>query len=762
MDPIAVDPAAYRTAEQLLRHNRGTLVRGAKIRPRWIDGGPRFWYTVDSDAGRRFVIVDPVAGTRRLAFDHMRLAAALAAASGHDVDAAALPFAAFEPIGGAIRFTAFGEYYRCDLDGYACERVQDPPMPGMFEIMAPDGKHAVYRDGPDLRVRSLADDTVRVSTEDGSADCEYGVNPDYVRFSSTLRRFGVPDLPPAAVWSPDSTRVLTHRTDQRDVRTTHLVQALPPDGGAPRLLTYRFAFPGDERMPLAEFVVLDTATGEVVHAAAEPVAMPIISPLARRWAWWAEDGSAVYYLGATRDGKTLRLHRFDPASGVVRTVLGESGATRVDPVQFPMEPPLVEVLEATGEVLWYSQRDGWGHLYLHGLDDGEPRVQLTSGQWAVRQILHVDQRRRTVYFVASGLVAEDPYRRTVCRVGLDGTGFARVTDDDLDHVVTVAPDRSCFLDSASTNEIPPVSTVRGWDGSVLVELERADISSLVRTGWRPPERFRATAADGTTEIHGMLYRPHGFDPAKKYPVLNHPYFFPTAHRVTPSFDPGHYGYDAEALAALGFVVVAVDGRGSPGRDKAFHDASYGRFADAVGLADHVAALRELAATRPWMDMDRVGSFGMSAGGFATVRAMLDYPELFKVGVAECGMHDLRYVDLGLAETYNGPFDAQTYAAASTVDMADRLTGRLLLVHGGLDDSVSPHLTLRLADRLAQADKDFELLILPGADHSFLGYEHHLNRRRWDFLVRHLMGARPPDVRLTPVQMDPDTLAELFG
>lgn len=763
MNPTRLDADAYRTAERLLRHNRGELVLDGRIRPRWIDGGARFWYTSDAPDSPRFLLVDPVEGTREAAFDHARLATALATASGRDVDAGALPFAAFEPTDGAIEFDAFGAHWRCSLDDYDCAGVEGPPPRGLLDVVAPDGRHAVFRQEYDIRARSLADGRDWALTDDGSADRDYGANPDYFMYSTLLGKLGIPHLPPAVLWSPDSRRVLTHRTDMRGVRETHLVEALPADGGPPKLRTQRFAHPGDERMPLAEFVVLDVESGKAVPALAEPVAMPLMSPISRRWAWWTEDGSAVYYLSSARDMRTLTLHRLDPTSGEVRTVLNESGATRVEPTQLLGQAPMVRVLSDGTEVLWYSQRDNWGHLYLHGTRDGELRAQVTRGSWTVQEILHVDEEQRVVYFLASGMVADDPYRRTVCRAALDGSGCAKVTDDDLDHVVTVPPGAAYFIDSASTNALPPVTTVRGWDGRVLVELARADISRLTETGWSPPERFRVTAADGHTEIHGMLYRPHGFDPAARYPVLDHPYGFPSATRVVPSFDPGYYGYDAEAMAALGFVVVAIDGRGSPGRDKAFHDASYGRVGDAAGLADHVAALRELGRDRPWMDLNRVGVFGMSSGGFAAVRALLDHPEVFKAGVAECGVHDLRYAEQGVAEMYNGPFDADTYAAASNVDIADRLTGKLLLVHGGLDDSFSPHLTMRLVERLIAADKDFELLIVPGSDHAFVGYDHYLNRRRWDFLVRHVRGAEPPDgYRLTPVSLDPEAIAGLFG
>jgi dipeptidyl-peptidase 4 len=754
---------AYETAERLLRHHRDQLVLGGKIKPRWIAGGASFWYTLGTRRGRQFILARPADGIREPAFDHQKLAAALSQASGQDVDPDMLPFTSVELADGVAEFSAFGERWRYRTGEYVCERIAPPAPRNLLEVVAPDGKHAVFRDGPNLRARSLSTSAGWALTDDGTRDQDYGANPDFPMYTILLRKVGLPHLPPAALWSPDSARVLTHRTDQRGVRETYLVDALPPGGGAPLLLTQRVPLPGDERMPLAEFVVLDIAAGKAVPALADPVAMPMMSPISHGWAWWASDSSAVYYLDSTRDGKVLSLHRLDPDTGEVRTLMSEAGPTRVEPAQYPMQRPMVKVLAGEEEVLWYSQRDGWGHLYLHGARDGELRVQVTSGPWAVRELLHVDEEQRVVYFVASGLIGADPYRRTVCRASLDGSGFTRITDDDLDHVVTVPPDPAYFIDSASTNEREPVITARSWDGRVLVELERADVSRLLETGWEPPERFRVTGADGKTDIYGMLYRPHGFDPGQRYPVLDHPYCYPSGNRVTPSFDAGHYGYDAEALAALGFAVMAVDGRGSPGRSKAFHDASYGRISEAGGLSDHVAALRELARSRPWMDLGRVGVTGISAGGFATVRAMLDFPDVFKAGVAESGMHDIRFVELSTAERYNGRYDAARYAEASNVDIADRLAGPLLLVHGGLDESVPPYLTLRLVERLVAADKDFEMLLIPGADHIYIGYEHHVNRRRWDFLVRHLLQAEPPaGYRLTPVPMDLDAFVEVLG
>jgi dipeptidyl-peptidase 4 len=752
----------YQAAELLLRRpaRPGELVIGDKVRPRWIDGGTRFWYGVSDGAGKRFVLVDPAAGIREPAFDHARLAAALAVASGQRVDPEALPFRAVELAGKAVEFDAFGEHWRCRLDSYACGRVEGTPPGDPLAVPSPDHKTAVFRRGHDLWARSLPGGREWALTTDGGPDYGYGTGPDCTSNPTLLRKFGLPHLPPAVAWSPDSTRVLAHRTDERGVRQTHLVEARPADGGAPVLRTQRYAYPGDAQMPRAELVVLDVAEGTVVRAHAEPLLMQQLSPITSRWAWWSQDSSAVYYLSRPRDLHTLTLHRLDPATGQVTTVLSETGATRVEPNQWMFEPPIVRVLGE--EVLWYSQRDGWGHLYRYDLHSGALLGQVTSGPWAVRQILHVDEAERVVYLVASGLVDADPYRRTVCRANLDGTGFAKVTDDELDHIVTMPGTMEYFVDSASTVDTPPVTTVRDWAGRVLVELERADITKLTAIGWTPPERFRVKAADGVTEIYGVLYRPRGFDPAQRYPVVDSVYPGPQVARVDPCFDPGGMGLDAEPVAALGFVVVAVDGRGAPGRNKAFHDASYGHLADAGALDDHVAALRQLAQTRPWMDLDRVGAFGHSGGGFATVRAMLDFPEVYKVGVALSGSHDVRYLNLGWAEACDGADNPEAWARASNVDIADRLVGKLLLVHGGMDDQVHPDQTLRLADRLVAADRDFELLIVPGAEHLFIDCLHYVRKRCWDFLVRELSGTEPPAYRPAPIPIDPELIGELFA
>lgn len=756
-----LDPSVYERAEKLFWGSRQKLVDGGKVKPKWIDDGARFWYRVDTPGGHRFVLVDPPNRTRGPALDHERLAHELAKAAGSDVDPAALPFTTIEFAEGAVEFFAFDSQWRCDLESYSCDRIEDYELPNPLEGKSPDGKWAIIRRGYDLWVRSSRGEETPL-TSDGTADYAYGIGPDCLNFSTLMRNLGLPHLSPAVAWSPDSRRVVTHRTDQRGVEMQHLVESSPADGGRPVLRSAHYALPGDDVVPKGELIVFDVEMGTTAPAKTKPLFMPMLSPIMWKALWWAKDGSAVYYFDQERYLKTLRLNRLDPITGEVRVLVEESGEPRMEPGQF-MGDTIGRVLSDGREVLWYSQRDGWGHLYLYDGQSGELVGQVTSAEWAVRQILHLDETERVVYFLASGLVADDPYRRQVCRVGLDGSGFTRLTADELDHDVTVPDNEAYFIDSASTVDTPPIITVRDWNGDAIVGLERADITRLEEIGWTPPERFRVKASDGVTDVYGILYRPPDFNPNKRYPVIDHPYPGPQTNRVMPTFDPGPYGSMGEQVAALGFVVVAVDGRGTPGRSKEFHDYSYGRLGDSGSLDDHIAALKQLAETRPWMDLDRVGVFGASGGGVATVRALCAFPDFYKVGVAECGVHDTRIYHLAWGETYDGPLDDETYARSANVEIADRLEGKLLLIHGEMDDNVYPHQTMRLVQRLIAANKDFDLLIVPGAEHLSVGFEYYVTRRRWDFLVRHLMDVEPPaGYRIADVPIDFEAFAEMMG
>jgi dipeptidyl-peptidase-4 len=798
----ALPAAAYERAERMLGHHRPRLALRARVQPNWLGDDSGFWYRVETERGAEFVLVEVAARSRRAAFDHERLARSLSRTCATEVRPYALPFDTIEVSGGEVRFTAFGAQWSLRLADYQCRPATARPVSSPLESaspespspesVSPDGAWVAFRRGHDLWLRSAAGGEEFALTTDGTEERGYAINPDYACRRQMLKAVGRSEPPVLVVWSPDSSRVLTHRLDQRGVARMPLVEALPPDGGRPRSRSYHYPMPGETR-PRGEWLIFDlrsrpaapakpgsakpapTKPGpakpaparpvfpQPVPAQTEPFLFPHNSPIPAGAAWWSADSTTVYYLDQPRDLRTLYLKAIDAATGEVRTLIEERGATRVEAAQDSSQKPMVRVLPGGDKALWYSQRDGWGHHYLYDLATAKPLAQLTNGAFAVQEIVHVDETH--AYLVVSGLVPANPYHRSLVRVGLDGGGMIRLTDDDLDHVVTAPPHGRWFVDSASAVDTPPVITVRGSDGAVLVELERADISPLRDAGWTAPEPIRTVAADGETPIYGVLYKPYGFDSGRRYPVVDHVYPGPHTRRVRHCFDPGWYGHEAEAIAALGFVVLAIDGRGTPGRDKAFHDHSYRNLGSCGGLEDHVVALRQLAETRPWMDLDRVGIFGLSAGGFAATRALLAYPDIYKVGVAEAGNHDNRQLTAVWAETYDGPFhtapaaDPATAADAgarlSNTELAENLTGRLLLIHGELDEGVTPHLTMRLVDRLIAADKDFDLLIVPGAEHLFIGYQDYVTRRRWDYLVRHLMRLEPPEYRIAPVPITPD-------
>ncbi|MPY58574.1 S9 family peptidase [Streptomyces spongiae] len=733
--------ADYARAEQMLAPHRARHVPGSTVTPQWLNGGTRFWYRV----GTRYVVADPAAGTRREAFDHARLAAALSLASGHAVEAADLPFAAIEfpdrdGTQDAVRFSAFGSRWEWSDHTGTCTRV-DEAQPGPLEFPSPDGTWIAFRRDGNVWVRSRDGGEEFALTDDAQPHHDYGCLPDAMSARMAMRSFGL-EPPFQAVWSPDSTRLLVHRLDQRGLAEQVLVESSPPGGGRPVEHRFRYPIPGDEAQATMSWTVLDVATRRVVRQQDEPAT--IVHPSAVVYAWWSgEKGDAVHFLRQSRDARTLELRRLDPDTGETATLVSETGKTRVDPTAQLGEPPMVHVL-GSGEILWWSQRDGWGHLYLYSADARTP-TQVTSGQWLVRKVLWVDQADRQVWFLASGL-DDDPYVRRLCRIGLDGTGFTQLTDDDHDHDAVSPPEGGYLVDRPSTPAVPPRTRVLGGDGQVLIELEAPHTARLEALGWAPPERFRATAADGRTPIYGLLWRPHGFDPERRYPVIDHIYPGPQIHRADPSFNAPLNG-GPEALAALGFAVVAVDGRGTAGRSKAFHELSYGDLGYAGALDDHVTAIRELGHRYPWLDTDRVGITGHSAGGFATARALLAHPDFYKVGVAVAGNHDNRINLTMWAEHYHGDGDLEEL---SNPALAANLRGKLLLIHGELDDNAHPYQTLRLVDALIAADADFDMLIVPGAEHAFLRRGHYLVRRTWDYFVRHLHGTEPPAYRLAPL------------
>lgn len=745
---MALTREDYARAERFLPWNVTRRIYNDQVEPHWLAGSERFWYLNRGREGRQFKLVDPERQTVAPAFDAVRLAAGLSVASGTPAAPQLLPFAALELDGGdRVRFTADGQAWTCDLATYTCVKAEPRVGPREGEVASPDGRWAAFvRDG-NVWVRPIHGGEEVQLTEDGQPDYEYGHPPDSTTTAVTDRLSGKP-LPVLVVWSPDSRRIATHHLDQRRVRHLHLVQAAPPDDGSrPVLHAYRVPLVGDDEVALTETVVIDVADRMVVRARHEPLPMLVFSPPEVRNAWWGDDGRRLYLLARERADRGVRLLEVDAASGTVRTLVEERGGTYVETNLAARARPNVRVLPGGREVIWFSERDGWAHLYLYDADTGACKRQLTSGAFAVRDIVHVDAEARRLYFTAGGREpGREPYYRHLYGVGLDGGEPDLLTPEDADHAITFSPSGRFFVDTFGRVDLPPRTVVRTATGVIACALEEADVAEVAAEGWRFPERFTVKARDGVTDLYGTMYRPTRFDPGRSYPVIDDIYPGPqTIHspKVFPTDERSAFAFwHPQALAELGFVVVQIDGLGTPLRSKAFHDYGYGRMEEAGGLPDHIAGLRQLAERHPYLDLSRVGIFGHSGGGFASTHAILAFPAFYKVAVSSAGNHDQRGYSATWGEKYQGPLKGDNYLPQANYRMAGNLKGKLLLACGDMDDNVHPALTLKVVDALIKAGKDFDLLVLPNRNHAY-NADPYFVRRRWDYFVRHLLGQEPP-------------------
>ncbi|HWV22741.1 MAG TPA: DPP IV N-terminal domain-containing protein [Thermomicrobiales bacterium] len=614
---------------------------------------------------------------------------------------------------------------------------QDPANPRT--PVSPDGKHRIDLRDFNLWLVDLDTGQEKQLTTDGTADHPYGQGRQSRPYNEFMSR-------PVFLWSPDGRYVVTQRLDLRGVNIIVVTESAPRGGGLPTTHEFIDAFPGDERVPELNLLIVDTYDGTIVQADLEPVAATHTSPLMRRDLWWSTTTGNLYFVHSTRDWLQLSLVEINPANGSTRVLVHEENTKRIRPNTMFHQEPNVAVNDLSGtatEAIWFSERDGWGHLYLYDAETGKCKSQITNGEYLVSRNHRVDWSTRTLWASIAGLIEQDVYRETVCRIHIDTGEITRLFEDNFDHRVLMTPAsperHPWFLDASSTVADPTRYTVRSWDGEVLVDLGQIDISTLVASGWRSPERFRAKAADGITEIFGTLFFPPHFDPAMKYPVVDHVYPGPQDFRSVPYFE----GDEVEPFAALGMIGVTIDGRGTPMRERAFTDASWQNVGAGSGLEDHVAAIKELAETRAWIDADNVAVYGHSAGGFAAARAMELFPDFYKVGIAAGGRFEGRMVMAMIMEAYDDPYDAISWQRASAVEFGGDITGKFLIVHGEMDVDCTVFHAYRLIDRMIEADRDFDLLVIPGDDHVFSNRGTYVERRIWDYLTEHVLHAMPP-------------------
>ena len=734
----AVTADDYARAERLLPQNAQLRVDHLLSKASW--SGDALLYVESADGGARLMRYVP-GGKPEPALDAGKLAEALSAATGkaRSADKVAAQLGAFsEQDGQRWAFTVGGKQWQCDFSGAGHCVAAPTREPG---VRSPDGRHEAFVRDWNLWLRD-ADGSHEVQlTTNGVED--YGYATDNAGWKHTDNAI--------LVWSPDSKKIATFRQDQRKTGEMTLVST---NVGHPKVETWKYPLVGDEHVTMIERVVVDVPTRKLLKLDLPPeqhrstLCDDVSCGPDGGWddVQWAPDGKTLAFASSSRDHKQVWLRVANAATGKVRTVFDEQ-------VKTWFESGLSAVnwryLPGSGEVLWFSQRANWGNLYLYDLKSGQLKRAVTQGEWNVDAVLRVDEASRTVWFTGMGREGGDPYFHYFYKASLDGGEPVLLTRERADHKITLSPDGTHFLDVLSTVDTAPVALVRdSADGRVAGELATADLTRLQAAGWVPPERITVKGRDGSTDLYGLLFKPAHFDPQKKYPVVVYVYPGPQVGSVrSRSFLPGHG--DNQSLAELGFIVVAVDGMGTPGRSKAFHDYYYGNIGDNT-LPDQVAAVRNLAAVRPYMDLDRVGIWGHSGGGNATAAAMFKYPDFFKVGWAESGNHDNRNYEDDWAEKWQGLLtkndDGTTnYDEQANQRHAANLKGHLMLVHGLMDDNVPPYETFLVVDALVKANKDFDLLVLPHAHH---GYGNgadgqYVTRRRWDYFVRNLMGAQPP-------------------
>ena len=742
----AVSAADYARAEKFMPYNTTPLVFGSGVRANWLNDD-RFWYRKSTAEGTEFVLVDAGRGTRAPAFDHSKLATALSTAGVTSSDARHLPFTQFDfsPDERAISFSAGGRRWKCDLQTNQCSATGTSTIGNRtigrglgLEVLSPDTKRAAFIRDLNLWVRDLATGKETQLTTDGVKDFGYATdNAGWVRSDR-----------PVILWSPDSKKIATFQQDQRGVGEMYLVNTKV---GHPDLQAWKYPLPGDTVITTIQRVIIDLDTPKVVRLGIPPDQhrTTLCDDLIcndGEWAdvEWSSDSTHLAFVSVSRDHKRAQLRLADATTGAVRDVLEETVATQYesgsgDRVNW-------RYLPASNEVIWFSERDNWGHLYLYDLATGRLKNQITTGEWVVIQLLRVDEKNRVLYFLGAGREKNrDPYFVHHYRIGMDGQNLSLLTPEDGTHDVSFSPSGRFFVDSFSQPDLPPVAVLRDADGKLVTTIEKADISRLVAAGWKPPAPFTVKARDGSTDLYGLMFKPTNFDPNKKYPIVNYIYPGPQGGSVgSRAFAPARG--DLQALAELGFIVVAIDGMGNPTRSKKFHDAYYGNMGDNT-LPDQISGMKQLAARYPWIDLERAGIWGHSGGGFAAAAAMFRYPDFFKVGISEAGNHDNRSYEDDWGERYHGLLERRAdgttnYDDQANQSLAKNLKGHLLLAHGTMDTNVPPNNTLVLVTELIKANKDFDLIMLPNRGHGF-ALEPYMVRRRWDYFVRYLLRAEPP-------------------
>ena len=714
----------YNRAYELREKYNSKHVFYSNVNPQWIDGTNQFWYVRNTPEGNEYVKVDAGKQKRTALFDQQKLSATLESSTGKDIDPMQLPIQRCHVTPGAdtLRFVYEGKRWCFDIRRNRLTDEGQLPAPGRQRhwmevddekggapVTSPDGKYVAFIKNDNICVREVATGKETQLSQDGTPGNYYS---SYIQ------------------WSPDSKLVAAFRIRPAQKRYVYYVESSPADQLQPKLHKQEYAKPGDE-LAFKVPCIYGVENGKRLIPSTD-----LFSHQYEIYALqWNSDSKGITFEYNERGHKVYRVLEVSAEDGSVRPLIEEKEEKYVN------YPRIFRHFLADGKrIIWSSERDNYNHLYMYDRATARPTHQITRGEWYVREVQYVDEENQQIYFSANGMNKdEDPYLIHYYRIGFDGKGLTALTPEEGMHKAWYSSDYKYLVDVYSKVDQAPVAVVRSAaDGKIVMPLEKADIAQLTANGWKAPEVFTAKGRDGKTDMWGIIYRPSNFDPAKKYPVIEYIYSGPGDQYVPKTFSS--YNWWMTSLAELGFIVVQVDGMTTSFRSKEFEEVCYKNLKDA-GLPDHIAWIKAAAQKYPYMDIDRVGIFGCSAGGQESTTAVLLHPEFYKAAYSACGCHDNRMDKIWWNELWMGyPVD-DSYKECSNVENAHLLQRPLMLVVGEMDDNVDPASTMQVVNALIKANKDFELVVIPGAHHT-MG-EDFGEHKRYDFFVRNLMGVNPP-------------------
>ena len=696
----------------------------SNVNPEWIDETHHFWYVRNTPEGRLYVLVDADHKNRKDLFDHKLMATALSEASGRKIESTSLYLdrLSVNKKLDTLRFVFNNHRWMYAI--HTNQLTDEGTLPAPHKqrhwmetddektatpVSSPDRKYVAFIKNHNIYVKEIATGKERQLSLDGTLGNYYSA---YIR------------------WSPDSKKVASCKIRPVEKRYVYYVESSPTDQLQPKLHKQEYAKPGDE-LPFRIPCIYEVETGHGVIPSTDLFSQQyyLTSPE------WNKDSQAVTFEYNQRGHQVYRVLELSATTGKVRPLIEETSDKYVN-----YSRHFRHDLQDGKRMIWMSERDNWNHLYMYDRTTAQPVHQITKGEWYVRDILRVDETNQLIYFSANGVQAnEDPYLIRYYRIGFDGRNLTCLTPEEGMHNAWFSKDMQYLVDVYSMVDKAPIAVLRNAEnGKVIMPLETADISRLIAEGWKAPEVFTAKGRDGKTDMWGIIIRPSNFDPAKKYPVLEYIYQGPGSQYVPKNFIP--YNYYMSGIAELGFIVVMVDGMGTSFRSRSFENVCYKNLKDA-GLPDHIAWIKSAAQKYPYMDIDRVGIYGCSAGGQESMTAVLFHPDFYKAAYSACGCHDNRMDKIWWNEQWLGYPIGEQYKEGSNVENAHLLSRPLMLVVGEMDDNVDPASTMQVVNALIKANKDFELVVIPGAHHT-MG-ESYGEHKRYDFFVRHLLNTTPP-------------------